>query len=293
MKLRADSQHCLNVRNAVCVCVWERWWWLVGASWLWTVFQTDPQLQGFSDAAHTLISSLCRQACCSSFQILLHCLSEPIKRSTQGGCRYSRDLTWQSQLHPVMSNSQILGCQTGLCLETISCLSGYSFIWKKQNKFHVVDFCLLGSRSHPLFVLLVEFIQYPFVMSEISFPSHFSLNTHLSESPVQALLNDFTCTDWTRAWLSKCMHHFLMPHFPDWKTGMDLWLREQGKWFTRDGWFKLREPGFGFGLLVMKPCDGPLPKCNWSLRPFRLSPRFSHLLAQASSICLHENDWEF
>lgn len=93
MKLRADAQHCLNVRNAVCVCVWERWW-LVGASWLWTVFQTDPQLQGFSDAAHILISSLCRQACCSSFQILLHCLSEPIKRSTQGGCRYSRDLTW-------------------------------------------------------------------------------------------------------------------------------------------------------------------------------------------------------
>lgn len=134
MKLRADAQHCLNVRNAVCVCVWERWW-LVGASWLWTVFQTDPQLQGFSDAAHILISSLCRQACCSSFQILLHCLSEPIKRSTQGGCRYSRDLTWQSQLHPVMSNSQILGCQTGLCLETISCLSGYSLIWKKKKSF--------------------------------------------------------------------------------------------------------------------------------------------------------------
>lgn len=132
MKLRADAQHCLNVRNAVCVCVWKRWW-LVGASWLWTVFQTDPQLQGFSDAAHILISSLCRQACCSSFQILLHCLSEPIKRSTQGGCRYSRDLTWQSRLHPVMSNSQILGCQIGLCLETISCLNDHSLIWKKKS----------------------------------------------------------------------------------------------------------------------------------------------------------------
>lgn len=115
-------------------------------------------------------------------------------------------------------------------------------------------------------------------MSEISFPSHFSLNTHLSERPVQALLNDFTCTDWTRAWLCKCMHHFLMPHFPDWMTGMDPWFRERGKGLTRGGCFRLREPGLGFGLLVMKPCDVPLPKCNWSLRTFRLSARFSRLL---------------
>lgn len=111
-------------------------------------------------------------------------------------------------------------------------------------------------------------------MSEISFPSHFSLNTHLSERPVQALLNNFTCTDWTRAWFSKGMHHFLMPHFPEWMTGMDPRLRERGEGFKWGSCFRLREPGFGFGLLVMKPCDVPLPKCNWSLRTFRLSARF-------------------
>ncbi|KAA0720870.1 Potassium voltage-gated channel subfamily D member 2 [Triplophysa tibetana] len=46
--------------------------------------------------ASVMRSPLCGQACCSSFQILLQCLSEPIKRSLQcaGGRRYSRDLTW-------------------------------------------------------------------------------------------------------------------------------------------------------------------------------------------------------
>lgn len=155
--------------------------------------------------------------------------------------------------------------------------------------------CLLGLRSHPLFVLLVEFIHYPFVMSEISFPSHFSLNTHLSERPVQALLNDFTCTDWTRAWLSKCMHHFLMPHFPDWMTGMDPWLREQGKGFTRGGCFRLCEPGFGFGLLVMKPCDVP---CKVQLKSENISTitkvftlaRLYSTLRRLQSVCMKMNE---
>ncbi|KAK9975780.1 hypothetical protein ABG768_021013, partial [Culter alburnus] len=49
------------------------------------------------------------------------------------------------------------------------------------------------------------------------------------------------------------MHHFLMPHFLDWMTGMDPWLSEQGEGFTRGGCFRLCEPGFGFGLLVMQP----------------------------------------
>lgn len=38
MKLQANAQHRLDVGSAVCVCLYVRErWWLVGASWLWTM----------------------------------------------------------------------------------------------------------------------------------------------------------------------------------------------------------------------------------------------------------------
>lgn len=128
--------------------------------------------------------------------------------------------------------------------------------------------------SSSRFLLLVEFIHHAIVMSEISFLSHFSLNTHLSEWTVQASLNDFICSDWTRAWLCKCMHHFLMPHFPDWMSGMVPWLREQWEGFTRGDCFRLREPDVGFGLLTMNPLWCSFTKEQLKFENIRLSPRF-------------------